>query len=244
MEKYELCTKELYKILSTKGVTNLYHANTVVTSLTFIKNNALLSRSYVEKTGQNQTMQKSDAEDKKYNVWDDVFVDALDLHYKYKRPNKYGPILFVLKLELLLSAKFPIVYITKKNPWYWRDFHTMDDKYYSNLDDVKKDYLTNKLDSQIMFTFKSPNKEVRLSDYLQFIGVDKPNIFVNLKLGGNKNVGDYAFEKIKNEMDLYGLGHIPIKHRHPQNSTEICNCNFNYTILYNANYKEFEKRFK
>lgn len=48
-----------------------------------------------------QTPQDSDALDKKYNVRDDIFEDALDLHATYRRANYYGPVLFVLKLELL-----------------------------------------------------------------------------------------------------------------------------------------------
>lgn len=245
LEKFYLSSKALYPILKEKGIKNLFHANTVSTSLTFINNRSLLSRSYVEKIGGIQTIQKSDNEDKEYNVWDDVFLDALDLHTKYSRPNKYGPVLFVMKLDLLLSQVVPFVLITKRNPWYWEETDNLEDRYYSDLDEVKRDYLSGeKLDSQIMFTFRSPDDKIKLNKFLDFIGVDKPKIFVNLKTGGQKNVGEYAFEKIETAMKANGLGHILVRHRHENNFLKHCNCNISYTVLFNKDFPEFEKRFK
>lgn len=58
MENYALPSKEVYRILREKGLQYLYHANTVATSLTFIKQNALLSRHYVEANNLVQTWQK------------------------------------------------------------------------------------------------------------------------------------------------------------------------------------------
>ena len=62
MEKYKLSAKSLYSILKEKKVDFLYHANTVLTSLTFIRERALLSRGYVAENNFEQTDQKSDKE--------------------------------------------------------------------------------------------------------------------------------------------------------------------------------------
>lgn len=59
----------------------------------------------MEKHGLRQTPQSSDATDKKYGIWDAVFLDHVDIHYRggrKKGPNQYGPVLFVLSLDVLL----------------------------------------------------------------------------------------------------------------------------------------------
>ena len=48
MSKFNLNTTELYDILVKKGIANLYHANTVSTSITFLNHKNLLSRKYIE----------------------------------------------------------------------------------------------------------------------------------------------------------------------------------------------------
>ncbi|MAN03570.1 MAG: hypothetical protein CMI35_10840 [Owenweeksia sp.] len=116
MDEYGLSAKSLYTILKNKGVEFLYHANTVSTSITFIENNALLSRHFVESNNLFQSNQPSDKEDKLFDVWDHVFLDGEDLHKRYSRANKYGPVLFRFKLELLTSPQFQNVFITKTNP--------------------------------------------------------------------------------------------------------------------------------
>lgn len=87
MDDFYINPKRVYQILVGKKIEYLYHANTVLTSLTFIQQKALLSRNFIEREQLIQTEQKSDQEDKKYNVWDDVFLDGLDLHKKYRRAN-------------------------------------------------------------------------------------------------------------------------------------------------------------
>jgi hypothetical protein len=245
MDKYYLSTKALYKLLKDKGVEYLYHSNTVLTSLTFINNRALLSRAFVENNNLTQTSQKSDNKDIEYNVWDDVFIDGIDLHETYKRPNHYGPILFVLKLEMLLSTSLQNVLITKNNPWYWKSNDNINDRYYSNIEDVKSDYLTGKgIDARIMFTFRSSGNSIRLNKYLHFICIDKPNIIVNFKSGEQKNIGDFAILKISEAMKKNGLGHISVFHRHLNGDEYPCWCNVKYNFLYNTDFNEFKNRFK
>lgn len=55
---------EVKKVLIHKGVTELFHVNSVITSLTFIDNGGLLSRETVEEYNLPQTDQQSDDIDK------------------------------------------------------------------------------------------------------------------------------------------------------------------------------------
>jgi hypothetical protein len=243
MEEYYLNPKVVYEILKAKGVKYLYHANSVLTSLTFIQQNSLLSRAFVQKNGLLQTPQKSDEEDKKFNVWDDVFLDGLDLHKKYSRPNNYGPVLFALKLELLQAPSLPPLLVTSNNPWFWKDGEHLNERYCSTTNIIQENYLTGKrLDSRIMFTFRIPETRIRLKKYLRGVIIDKPAILVNFQ-GGQKNIGDYTHDKIREALDMNGMQHISMKFRHADQTIHFCACNFSYTFMFNRNNTEFIKRF-
>jgi len=245
LEQFYLNPKTLYGILKDKGVTNLYHANTVLTSLTFIEQRALLSRGYVASNNLIQTEQNSDAEDILYNVWDDVFMDGMDIHKKYNTPNKYGPVLFVMKLEVLLMPELCPVLVTKANPWYWKNFPQWESRYFQEPNEIKERYLTGKmLDSQCMFTFRSPGKSIKLNKFLQEIIVDKPGYKVILKGKEEKEIGQAVHDKLKSSLDSNGLGHIPINFRHGDEKFHWCKCNLHYSQLRVFKQNEFVKRFK
>jgi hypothetical protein len=114
---------DVHEVLDSLGVTHLHHANTVTTSSTFLDHGGLLSRRYVEKHGLPQTPQSSDQLDKDFGIWDRVFVDHVDIHFRggrKKGPNQYGPVLFVFQLDLLLQLpKGSKVLVTKTNPVHW-----------------------------------------------------------------------------------------------------------------------------
>ncbi|MFB9843921.1 hypothetical protein [Mucilaginibacter ginsenosidivorans] len=243
IDDYKLSGKGVYAILKKKGVEFLYHANTVLTCLTFIKEKALLSRHQVESDGLLQSPQKSDAEDKKYDVWDCVFLDGVDLHKKYSRANKYGPVLFRLKLELLASQTVQHIHVTKTNPWYWNDRLPPEKRYYQSLEELENDYLTGKkLDSQIMFTVRNPGREIKLNKFLDSIGIDEPKIPVTIGNGDEVYVGDYARNAIKDALNKNGLGHINVLTRH-QNTIYWCACAINYNYLNLWDKTEFKRRF-
>jgi hypothetical protein len=243
MEDFKLSSKGIYQVLKKKGIEYLHHANTVATSLTFIEVGALLSRQFVEANDLNQTVQKSDTEDKKFDVWDSVFLDGEDLHKRYRRANKYGPVLFKLKLDLLISPSIQYLYVTKSNPWYWKDSTTIDQKYYKTIDELSLDYLTGKrLDSQIMFTIRTPEREIKLKKYLHSIVIDIPKLFINTKNGEELTVGEYAFGAINDALNKHGLGHITVLKRHDGKLT-FCSCLPNYNYLHTFKKTEFKKIF-
>ncbi len=167
--------KALYAFLKAKGVTYFFHANTVSTSFTFMVNNGLMSRGLVEKKGCFQTKQKSDEIDKKYDVWDDIFIDSLDLHGFFPRQNLYGPVAFQFNIEFLLEDSHDI-WITKDNPIYWNEKLTMEEKYFQGIDDLTENW--DNFDRQKkMFTIRKAH-EPSLFKYLEKIILDDPGVTI------------------------------------------------------------------
>jgi len=246
MEKFYLNPKRLYAILKDKGINHLFHSNTLLTSLTFIQQRALLSRGYVSDQGLPQTEQPSDPEDKLYNVWNDVFMDGQDLHKRYNRPNKYGPVLFVMKPELLLMPELCPILVTKVNPWYWKNYPAWEGRYFEDPEEIKEKYLTGKMmDSYCMFTLRSPEKTIKLNKFLQEIIVDKPGFKVVLRnTGEEKELGIAVHDKLRASLDENGLQQIPIRFRHADEKFTWCRCNWHYSQLKLLEKEEFAKRFK
>ena len=112
---------EIKNVLIQHNVTGLFHANTVLTSLSFFKNQGLCSRQYIEDTpGSYQTSQYSDKTDKKLGVYNDIFFDSVDIHKRTRRFNYYGPIMFVYSLDLLSAPEVDdTVRVTRENPAKW-----------------------------------------------------------------------------------------------------------------------------
>lgn len=166
----------LYEFFTSIGINYLYHANTVTTACTFIESGGLLSRGAVEKLNLKQTPQNSDAKDKKFNVWNDIFLDCCDLHKQFSRQNKYGPVLFKLNVNLLLDSNLPDVWITKDNPIYWNESQMESDRYFSNVDELKDKYSINSYKEMITLRFTQAPLSFK---YIEEIIVDRPGIEID-----------------------------------------------------------------
>jgi len=108
----EMSSKKVYNILTEKGVTQLHHANSVITACQFLREGSLISRGTVDRNGWFQTPQESDSIDKNLSLWFDVFVDTVDIHDRAKRKNVYGPVLFVLDVAIIKKAYTGCVWVT------------------------------------------------------------------------------------------------------------------------------------
>ena len=186
----KLDNHDLHKLLRKKGIDHFHHANTVATSITFIKENGLLSRGYIEEDDLIQTNQSSDEDDKEFDVWDDVFIDVVDLHGFFPRQNLYGPVVFKFNIDFLLDDELDI-WVTKNNPIYWNSTLKSSDKYFTSVKELKKywdDYPT----QQKMFTIRKAKKAV-LFDYLEEIVLDNPGV----KIHGNVSLGTEALKALK-----------------------------------------------
>lgn len=171
-------SNDLYNFLKGKGFNYLYHANTVTTSCTFIESNGLLSRGAVENQNLIQTLQKSDHADKINGVWNDIFLDVVDMHEYFPRENFYGPVLFKFKLEILKNKYFPEIWITKDNPYYWTPNLEMHKKYYNDLNEYANNFdynLNNNLIQKKMITLKNCLNPLSFNN-LDSIILDDPEI--------------------------------------------------------------------
>lgn len=172
----KLDNEKLYALLKQKNISNLFHANTVATSITFIEEGGLLSRHYIEERGLYQTPQTSDDIDKLFDVFKDIFLDTADLHKHFSRQNHYGPVLFKFRLELLLNEEIEI-WVTKDNPINWEHDSASEEKYFINVMELSEKW--DKYDLQRkMFTIRKPGKPI-LFDYLEEIILDNPKVKIN-----------------------------------------------------------------
>lgn len=243
MTKFDLNPKDVYTVLKNKKISNLYHANTISTSITYLKEKNLLSRKYADDNNLNQTEQYSDELDKKYGIWDDIFLDALDIHEYLRRPNLYGPFLFSFNLELLNSGIVSFIRITKKNPVNWKDGETEDDWYYSNLEEFENSYLKGNKYQDVgkMFILKGLNGKLPLKPYLNKFILDNSNIIVNYN-----NVGTYLSEilttKFTEVFEQYGYNEIEKQLRH---KTAIINCSCwnKYKYISKNDFQDFRRLF-
>lgn len=166
--------KELYDVLMARGGSKLYHANTVKTSLSLLKLGGLASRGTVEDRGLPQTIQNSDAKDKKYDIWYDIFVDTHDIHSALRCRNFYGPVLFVMTADLLLRLPAgTTVSVTRCNPTKW-DGLSYDQRYFLTSRELADGLRVGFFDH--MITIRSPDGIVPFVDSVERIILDEPRL--------------------------------------------------------------------
>ena len=219
----KLDNKELYELLKNKGINYLYHANTVATSITFLEYNGLMSRGAIEYEGLYQTEQPSDELDKKFNVWNDMFIDTTDLHGYFPRQNLYGPILFEFDIELVLEKSYDI-WITKNNPIYWELDYKDEDKYFVDIADLV-DHWDSVERQRKMITIRN-NAEPILFNYINKIIVDDPRVIINKGKDSEVHLFNEAKKAIKNIVkDKPNL-----KNKFITRNCNNCFCRQNYLI--------------
>lgn len=178
----EISPTELYDFLESKNLKYFFHANTVRTSCTLIRQKGLLSRGEIAKRNLPMTPQSSDEIDKIFDVWNDIFFDIVDLHGYFPRQNLYGPVCFKLSNKFLLDDNLPNICITKNNPIYWDINMTEEEKYYSSVDEYISDFEKNMRNLSIqtkMFTIHNTTKRIPFKKYLIEILLDNPRVKIN-----------------------------------------------------------------
>lgn len=168
--------REVYEVLRAIGATQLHHANTVATSCTFLEQGGLLSRGYVESNGLLQTPQSSDEIDKKFEIWDDVFLDHVDIHHRggvKKGPNLYGPVLFSFPVELLLALpEETLVRVTRTNPVHWQEGQSDADRWYLTKDELSQHLGYGDFDK--MLVIRAPTARIEFPEKRVSIALDDP----------------------------------------------------------------------
>lgn len=208
-------------ILEKKGCTCLYHVNSVPTSLTFLEHGCLLSRGNVEANNLIQTPQKSDEIDKKFGLWNDIFFDSVDIHNRRKNINFYGPVMFVLSLNILSDYRNNI-FITKSNPVNWNNNFSTDEMYYTDIIEFEQNYRLG--DFRSMFIAKN----------IDIINFDKYLLEIIIDVSGLTYRGvDISCYSMK-ELILTASKYCPgieslISYRVCNNR---CNCKISYAKMY------------
>lgn len=169
--------RKLYDLLVSKGITNFYHANTVATAITFIQQGGLLSRGDVSRLNLYQTSQSSDEKDKEFDVWDDVFIDTVDLHGLFPRQNLYGSVLFKFNLNFLINVNSDLdIWVTKNNPIYWDRNFSINEKYFCDTDELSENWDFYQTQRK-MFTIRKASRAV-LFESLESIILDNPGVVI------------------------------------------------------------------
>lgn len=165
--------REIKEILLKKGVKYLYHANTVETSLSFLKNGGLLSRGFCEDMGFPQTRQYTDKTDKDYNIYNDIFFDSKEIQC-ITGINYYGPVLFVYNIDVLDSVKEGNIRITKLNPIRWKKTDSDSKHYFNELNELRSDFAPEQFGQHITLL----NQRAPLSfDFLNKIIFSDPCVY-------------------------------------------------------------------
>lgn len=155
MPKFVLEGKAVHDVLSERRVKFLFHANTATTACAFLKLGGLASRQRVEKEGLKQTSQYTDALDRMFGIWNDVFTDGVDIHERggrVKGPNHYGPVLFKLPKEVLLDLPPGTeVMVAKRNPSKWNKGESQDERYFSDAEELAAGYKLGQFDQHVIF---------------------------------------------------------------------------------------------
>jgi hypothetical protein len=170
----DLSGRDVHDFLTQCGVGAIYHANSVQTSCQFIRAKALLSRGTVANRGLRQTPQPSDAGDKRYGVWFDVFADHIDIHNRGKSANSYGPVLFELDIAILREAYVGGVWITKSNPIQWNKIRKQGDRWFQCLEDYQTGFNYGQFDQ--MLVLRHCGGELHFDKYLRRILLDDPKM--------------------------------------------------------------------
>lgn len=188
--------KKALKHLLDIGVTELYHANSVLTSCEFLRQGALLSRGTIEALKLRQTSQYTDRLDKHYNIWNDVFVDTVDIHHRGRMANDYGPVMFVLDTEKLMNElSTGVIGFTRSNPSKWGSVRASR-RWFADLDVVEEEFDINDFDHMVVF--RHCGGHVSLKNSLKRIVVDAPEDVEGMGV----DLFSYALGSLKHAMYL------------------------------------------
>lgn len=241
--EFDLDKNKLFEIFQEKGIENLYHANTVGTSISFLNEKSLLSRKYVADNELFQTEQYSDAKDKKFNIWDGIFLDAMDIHTEFRKRNLYGPFLFSFNLDILKSDLINNVRVTKVNPVHWNSEQSEKDWYYSDLDEFRDKYKKGNKAKDIgsMIILNDIGGKLALRPFLNKFILDNPNVSVNYN-GSETYLSNIIAEKLVEKITENDFNDVQRELRH-QNAIFNCVCWSEYKNLNHGDLAILKKMF-
>jgi hypothetical protein len=170
-----MTAQEIYEALVARGVTRIFHANSVKTSVSQLRLGGLASRQRVEHTGLPQTNQYTDNLDRQLGIWNDIFLDTVDIHSQISDRNKYGPVLLEMSVEMLrnLPASSRVL-ITRSNPSKWQVGASEADCYFLHKSELDKGFVVGNFDH--MLVIRTPTGLIPFANFLQRITLDEPRL--------------------------------------------------------------------
>lgn len=160
-------------VLKEKGIDHLYHANTVLTSCTFLEQGGLFPRGIVEDYGWKQTPQRSDNDDKQFGIYYDLFFDSVDIAARnsIKGYNDYGPVLFEFSIDVIDELDEGSIFVTIDNSIRWYNNMPEKERYFITEDELRRGYCKGVFKQH--FTIRNRREGISLS-YLERIVLDNP----------------------------------------------------------------------
>lgn len=210
----EISGKYLRNLLCDYDVDTIYHANSVIASCQFLSSNSLLSRWVVERDYLLQTKQYTNAADRHYDFWFDVFIDLVDIHDSMNNANAYGPVLFAIDADVIVNSGSSKVWVTKLNPIKWIG-RQHKEKWFTSSKDLKEGFVTNNFDNTIVF--RNCSGVLPLQDYLKQIIVDDPMM---VTADGDVEYYSIAYGALSMAMTQGGIN-VDIRKRQ---CTKQCSC--------------------
>ena len=204
----DLPSAQVIDILAAKGVEQIHHANSVLTSSQFLRKASLLSRGTVARRRLFQTPQKSDELDRKFSLWFDVFTDSVDIHDRARTANLYGPVLFVLGLEQLRKMYKGRLWVTKLNPTKCEDKKD-DHRWFRSIGELKERFTVGTFDQMVVF--RHSGGELPIKSCLTKIILDDPHHTYNAA-GKGSDVFSMAYGALLVSMTEGGID-VPIEKR-------------------------------
>lgn len=227
----ELDAREVLRVLREKGVTTLHHANSVRTACSFLRQGKLLSRGTLDELGLPQTDQQTDSLDQSFGLWYDIFVDTVDIHYRARRRNNYGPVLFELNLEVFEQDWLAYVWVTKSNPKNWTEETSYGERYFGSIQELSDSFVYGSFDK--LFILRSAGGVLRLNQFLSRIVLDKTDRDLN-----GVRAYDQAIGALRASCVAGGLSDVEITfHACQQN----CSCANSYTQMTGQVFEKFYK---
>lgn len=174
IQPHDLDPRKIYDILVKKGAGFLFHANTVRTSCTYMEQGSLLSRQQVEQRGLFQTNQYTDWLDKQYHIYNDVFLDFVDIHARKRDINHYGPILFEFPLTLLITHPLSFVRITKVNPDRWLPNDSLERRYFTSAEEFEQHYQLGNFGAMMLLPYIEGELQLSVYNITNIIALHSP----------------------------------------------------------------------
>lgn len=225
--------KELHSLLKERNIDSLYFSCSVRNACSMINTDSFLSLHQLSYKELPMSDVNNAAIYKQTSLWNKRQFYLCNLHEYFPRQNKLGPVCFRVSIDFLLNIHPRDLYITKRNPLNWRKTLSSNDIYYSSVKEFSEAFETlfdKRLLHKTIILIRDKRSEIKLSDYLLEIILDKP--------GDKFLLWQKSINALKESLNNEKLSKIPFK---TTSCKKQCHCAENYNDMSSP---ELENLFK